>query len=493
MLRDGWERSHGGLAQELIKRWAAKLHAEVWDEGVSDDALLFGASLGHIRMRAMDYVPCCLIGGRANLSGVLHDFLKNSVPADLPFIITLSASAYEQAREILTKGRRVIFSPEQLTQLVRSHDPDQFLKLCIRQQVHRRVLIPYNINVPAEGGMFFGRENEVSRLLEENFTSFAIAGPGRIGKTSLLRQYRAMALRHHTRPTGIGFYVSMYDAKPATAARFLAMRIDPSSRSNRVTADDLINFLKYQKARRGAPLELLLDEVDGVCRSDAFRYLGEAAKNELCRLVMCGRGELLRAMLDKDSPLQGRAELIRVEPLDETAGRALIKVPLTDLGFEMEQPAQLTEQLLSLTGRLPHLLQHMCKALIEVAVDEKSESITLGHLGKVKGDFLTAEFFINSIRDLTDSREQLVALRLVAGTARRFTTGSVYQVACEEKLKISFDDAHLICNNLVINNVLAWDGGSYTLANEGLPFFAQQTGYLDGALASARAAAKSAN
>ena len=486
MLSDGWERSHAGLAQELVRRWAAALQAEVWDEGVWDHVLLFGASLGHIRMRAMDYVPCCLISGRANLSGALRDFLKNSVPADLPFIFALSASAYEQAREILPKGRRVIFSVEQVTQLLRSHDPNQFLKLCIRQQVHRRALVPYNINLPAAGGMFFGRQTEINRLLEEDFTNFAIVGPGRIGKTSLLRQYRAKALRRHARPSRIGFYVSMYDATPATAARYLAMRIDASRRSDRVGAGDLINFFRYQAKRRRAPLELLLDEVDNVCRSDAFNYLGEAAKLGLCRLVMCGRGELLRVMLSSRSTLDARLDLMRVEPLDPHSAVGLILNPLSDLGFKLEQPELLAEQVLSLTGRLPHLIQHFGKKLTERAIEENSDVISSEHLESLRGDFLTAQLFIKSLVDLEDPRTRLIALCLIESEARSFDIPQIQQVARREGISLDLAEINAVCNDLVIDNVLAWQGGSYTLANEGLPFFARQLGYLSAALAETR-------
>jgi len=492
-VAEGWSSSHAGIAQEFVQRFAGMLKAQVQVKRAGENTLSFVSNLAHIRMRAMHNVPCWLVGGDATLNGQIREFWgSDRNPKQLPFILAFSERAYEQVQSKLPIGRCLRLSRDEIKELFRSPDPIQLLKKFIWRQIPRRALIPYNINLPAKGGMFFGRGNEVSRLVEETQSSFAIAGPGRIGKTSLLRRYRAQSLREHAERSGTRFLISLYDAKPATAARFLAMRIDPSSRSDRITADDLISFFKYQKGRRGAPLELLLDEVDGVCRSDAFKALAEAAKNELCRLVMCGRGELLKSMLDRESPLQGRAELIRVEPLEPDAAKSLIQVPLNDLGFTIEEPAQLVGQLLSLTGRLPHLIQHMCKALVEAAIDEKSDTITLRHLGKVKADFLTAEFFVNSIRDLTDPKEQLVALRLVAGSARRFTTEGVQKVAREENLALSFEAAHSLCNNLVINNVLAWDSGSYTLANEGLPFFAQLIGYLDGALADARAATKSA-
>ncbi len=493
-LTEGWRPSHAGLPQEFVQRWGAALHVKVEVKRAGDNMLSFVSHFDHICMRAMHEVPCWLVGGNADLDGELDEFWqKDKAPDQVAFILALSGRAYEQVKEKLPDGRCVRLSADEVKRLLKSGDPVQRLKESMWRQVQPRALIPYNINLPAEGGMFFGRGSEVSRLMEETLTSFAIAGPGRIGKTSLLRRYKARALWAHTQQSKTRFFISLYNQTPDSTARYLAMNIDASRRSDRITSDGLINFLRYQKSRLGAPLELLLDEVDDVCQSEAFQNLAEAAKNGLCRLLMCGRGDLLRAMLSPKSPLKGRVELIRVEPLDEEEARGLILKPLNDLGLKIEQPGQLADQVLSLTGRLPHFIQHLCKGLAESAIDAHSDVITLDHLQKIKGDFLTAQFFIKSIVDLKDPKTRLVGLCLIAGSERSFTIQSVQEVARREGLKLDFNITLEICNDLVINHVLAWDSGAYTLASEGLPFFAQQIGYLDGAMAEARDAVKTRN
>jgi hypothetical protein len=199
---------------------------------------------------------------------------------------------------------------------------------------------------------------------------------------------------------------------------------------------------------------------------------------------------LLKAMLSPKSPLENRLELIRVEPLDEPSARKLILKPLTDLGFIINQRERILEQVLSLTGRLPNLIQYLGKELAVEAIKEKSETISPEHLQKVKDNFMTAEIFIESLIGLEDPKTRLVGLCLIGSDHQNFTIQSVQEVANKENLKLDVNMVHEICNNLVIHNVLSWNNGSYTIANEGLPFYARQIGYLDGAQADARKAVK---
>lgn len=492
-LTEGWRISHAGLPQELVSRWGAALQAQVDVKLAGDNMLTFVSHLDHICLRAMRDVPCWVASGSADLNGEIDEFQHKFKSKDqVAFVLALSGKAYEQVQARVSDKHCVRLTADDVKRLLKSGNPVQLLKEFMWKQLQKGALLPYNINIPAEGGMFFGREGEVSRLTEETQTSFAIAGPGRIGKTSLLRRYKEQSLRSHTQHSDTRFFINLYRETPASTARHLAMNIDPSSRSDRVTADGLINFMRYQRVRHGAPLELLLDEVDGVCHSEAFRSLAEAAKMGLCRLLMCGRGQLLKEMLSPNSPLEGRVELIRIEPLDVEAARGLILKPLKDLGFKIDRPEQLADQILSLTGRLPHSIQNLCKGLALSAIAANSEYITLDHLKKVKGDFLTAQFFIKPLLDLKEEpRTCLIGLRLVAGEERSFTIRDVQEIARQEEVELPLNAALEICNDLVINNVLAWNSGAYTLANEGLPFFAQQIGYLDGALAEARKAVKS--
>lgn len=494
-LAHGWIASHAGLVHELVQRWAAPLCQEADVVEVGENTAEFFTVLTDIRLRTMHHVPCLLVGGEANVFlPALRDFWgRVNSSHHIPFILTLSDGAYAAANQLLRSGRCLILSPEHIKKLLRLQFPLLELKQQLLRQIPRRALIPYNLLVPAEGGMFFGRHNELSRLRDEDFTSFALAGPGRIGKTSLACYYRTERLRSRHPSSSRSFFISLYNAEhlPDRVARFIAMQIQSSRRSDRMTAKDLLNFLLYQNKLRGGPLELILDEVDEDCQGEAFKVLGEAARSHLCRLILCGKGTLLKMMLSSKSPLDCRLDLIQLEPLDTASARDLLIKPLEDLGFKIEHAERVTEEVLKLTGQMPHLIQFFGMRLVDRAIHDNTETISTELVEVLKADFFIAQFFIKSLNELTNSESKLVALLLLSEPQESFSVPEIQAIALREGLPISSVRTNDICLDLLVNNVLAWDNGSYRIANGGLPFYARKKDYLKNSLEEARQARRS--
>lgn len=488
-LAGGWQSDHAKSALELINQWRINLKASVYfrqgEQGdVARNAVRFVTDLSEIHLRGLNDVPCLLIGGEG-ADGVLDFWRKSVGPGRLPFILALSEKAYRQAELVVTEQRGLLLSAFQMKQLVASSDPRSFLKDQIHKQIAKQRLIPYDFLKSAEGGMFFGRRNELNRLRHEDGTSFAIAGPSKVGKSSLIKNYRSQMLRDRDSCV-LRFYVDFYDCRdtsPDGVARFFAMKIDPSKQSSRMTADGLLDFLRYQSFRNaGVSLDLLLDEVDEVCNGEAFKMLGEAAKLGYCRLVLCGKGSLLRMMLDKESPLRGRLELMQLEPLDEHSARRLILDPLADLGLEISDPELLIKRVFRLTGRLPHLLQLYGKKLASLAIEEDSDEITINHIETLKWDFGVAQIFTEPLRNLTDPEARLIALLLLKEgreKADEISLKAVQRLAAGESLDYDLNRATEICNELVISNVLAWNNGRYRIANEALFDYVRNLGLLE--------------
>lgn len=493
-LAHGWTSSHAGLAHELVQRWAAPLCHEADVIEIGENTAEFVTVLTDIRLRTMHQVPCLLVSGDADISQALLDFWSRfNSTHHIPFILTLSDAAHAAAIQILRSDRCLIISPEQVNKLLRSHFPLLELKQLLLRQIPKRALIPYNLLVPAEGGMFFGRQNELSRLRDEDFTSFAIAGPGRIGKTSLACNYQAKRLRSRHPSGSRSFFISLYNAEhlPDRVARFIAMRIQSSRRSDRMTAKDLLNFLLYQKKVCGGPLELILDEVDEDCEGQAFKVLGEAARSHLCRLILCGKGTLLKSMLSSKSPLDCRLDLIQLEPLDTASARDLLIKPIEDLSFKVEHPERVAEEVLKLTGQMPHLVQLFGMKLVDRAINDKTETISTEHVEMLKADFFVAQFFIKCLNELTNADSKLVALALLSESQESFSVPEVQAIALREGVQVNAARANDICLDLLVNNVLAWDNGSYRIANGGLPFYARKKDYLKNSLEEARQARRS--
>lgn len=488
-LAEGWESAHAGLAQEFVQRWAGALCTEAEVNEVGENTAQFFLDLSDVRLRTMHEVPCMLVSGSSNLDQPLRAFWnKFNSSNHLPFVLALSDAAYEAATRTLKSDHRLLLSAAQVKQMLRAAPAQNLLKQILIQQVPKRTLVPYNLLVPAEGGMFFGREHELSRLRDEDMTSFAIAGPGRIGKTSLAMRYKNEMVRaHHPRAPRMTF-ISMYDAKPLPSkiARTIAMKIEEGSRSDRMVAGDLLNFLKYNKKRYGGTLELLLDEVDEVCQGETFKVLGEAARSKLCRLIFCGKGVLLKMMLSSKSPLDCRLSLIPLEPLDENSARDLLIKPLTDLGFTLDNPERLAGEVSELTGRMPNLVQLFGEKLADGAIAKKIDTITPENLETLKEDFIIAQTFMKAFNDLDDPEARLVALSLLNGGVEEVSVAEVQAVAKSEGIRMDLKRANEVCIDLLINSVFAWKDGAYCIASKGLSFYVRKRGYLSSALEDAR-------
>ncbi len=257
------------------------------------------------------------------------------------------------------------------------------------------------------------------------------------------------------------------------------MHLDPSRRSHDLKADGLLDFLRYQARRHEGMLNLLLDEVDEVCTSKAFEYLGEAAKLGHCRLVLSGKAKLLDLMLFPASPLQHRLKLLKLSPLEEDSARALLLEPLQSLGFTLIEEAKLVNQIFHLTGCLPNLMQYFAEKLVSLALEEGRLEIHPAQVEALEWDFETAQFFLGPLLELRTVELRLLAFALLGEKTHEFNLDYARHLASRLGLTLDERETLLICNELIINNLLAWSKGSYHIANRALVDYARRTGILE--------------
>jgi len=477
---------------EFVRLWGERLEAVTEVKEVGADALHFVTDLSEIHLRGMDEIHCLLLGGsRDDLSKTVKGFwIKAAFPGRLIVVLALSETAAAKAQLPMMGLDSVVLSGGEVQALLEDARPRTFFRTQLRRRLPPRSLIPYSILLSAQGGMFYGRDSELLRLREDVDVSFAIAGPSRIGKTSLVKRHQKELARLRHPGALATFYVDCYACPntPDGIARTIAMEIDGSSRSARMKLDDLMNFLRFQsRVRLGRPVELILDEVDEVCQSSVMRELARAARYGFCRLILCGRGVLLHTMLNQNSPLASRMELLRLEPLDEHAARLLLLEPLLDFGLRVEEPERLVEVVLGLTGRLPHLLQYYGRRLLELAIQQRSETASPRDIETLRWDFEAAQYFTSPLADLKDPWSRLVAFSILNANGGQLTVSGVQELAVRAGLRdLRHVEVFQICNDLVINNILAWEKGSFRVANEALRYYAGQLGFLDRALEEAQ-------
>ncbi len=480
-LISGWRSEQPGSVKEFLQIWKERLNVVVQIKDIGKNQVQFTSEWSDIRLRGLSHVPCLLTTCKD--PSVIREFWRQHAGlGKIPFVLAISEDAQRHAAAVITDSRGLLLSGPETIQLLTDSNPRENLIRHIRRQIPRQRLNPFDFLKPAEGCMFFGRRNELNRLRYEDSTSFAIVGPGKAGKSSLMKYYQQQMLRLKDPRSSYRHYIDFYDCPDLTpdgVARFLAMKIDSSRQSNRVQAKGLVDFLKYQAYRNDVALDLLLDEVDEVCSGSAFKLLGEAAKLGYCRLVLCGKASLLNLMLDEQSPLRGRVELLKLEPLEPADARLLLLEPFKDLGYEIEDPEMLVDRVFRYTGRFPHLLQLFGKRLAALMSEQGANLITVKDIETLKWDFTIAHIFTEPLRNLSNPEAIKLGLILLQDGRQEFSIGMIQEITRTEFVDFGHRELTKLCNELVINNVIAWNGWKYRIANEALYDYVKNLGLLE--------------
>lgn len=307
-LEHGWRAEHPDPARALLLQLATRLRGEREVTEARDDVLEGRLELPQIRLQGVARLPCLVLGPKADAAAEMRSFWdRRGGAGQLVLVASALLPVLDQARTAAPPNRCIFLGPQEIRGVLEATVAKEAFTRLIREQIPRSRLDPYHVTLPVEGPMFFGREPELALLRDKELNSYAIAGPGRIGKTSLMREYaRRLRADRDPRVTRLHDKISLYQCGSYTEdglARHIAMLISSTSMAARVTVDTLTAFLSNQKELQDGPLELLIDEVDEVSTNKAFKMLIQAAREGFCRLVLCGRGNLLRAMLDDQHPL----------------------------------------------------------------------------------------------------------------------------------------------------------------------------------------------
>jgi hypothetical protein len=354
------------------------------------------------------------------------------------------------------------------------------------------MLMPFDITVSAAGRMFYGRAAELGRLLHEDGQSFAVTGPGRIGKTSLVKRLRDVLVARGDPGRITAFVVDFLgsdDKSPNALARKIAMSIDSGRRADRTTSDSLVGFIEYQKHRLGCKPTLIFDEVDEVCMSSLFKdQITLSARHDHARFILVGKGGLLRFTKDNSRALSSRLRVIRLGEIDLEPARRLLCEPILDLGLEFEDFERTFDMVNRQTGRSPHMIQFFGQRLVELAAEQGSRRVLVQYVNDLKWDHQTACFFLSPLDDLKqEPLAHAAALALLKAAPSVITPITIQDIGRLNGLSLSHDEAVEIGDILVIQNILLWaDGGGYRIASSALPEYAGKMGYLTRGLEEAK-------
>ena len=249
-----------------------------------------------------------------------------------------------------------------------------FRKDIVIRQIKLSAISPYKTAGPVSV-TFYGRQDEIGRVLGKKDSNFAIVGARKIGKTSLLKKI-ITEIPITTQP----IYLDLEAENNYKSFLFsLANKIEEKYDKKVSFVSNLSNLpeIIIQLSRTGKKPVFLFDEFDNLLEVDKknkYKLLAKfraLAQEEYCQVIISGFRELYFAKMDIKSPLYNFLEFLTLEELRKNNANALISEPMKSIGIEYNNEED-KKIILQHTSCHPNLLQFSCKSLVE-RIQEKAE------------------------------------------------------------------------------------------------------------------------
>ncbi|MEM1151041.1 MAG: hypothetical protein AAGI03_10845 [Pseudomonadota bacterium] len=256
-------------------------------------------------------------------------------------------------------GRFIVPSGEEITRLLLAPEPLNELAKIISAQIKiTRVSIYQDGGGVNRAAAFFGRESELSKILDRDPANYFLIGGRQVGKSSLLKEIHR---RCEARQTIQSHYLVLSDEDIEGP---LAAALGAPERSMDAHLADL-------SSGTGPPRLILVDEADSFVRADAergystlrrFRALSEEGK---AFFILTGFWSLYRSVyFDYTSAIRNFGEPIVIAELDRDASQSLITKPMGALNVRFESDS-LVQRICDVSGRRANIMVRICHVLIQ--------------------------------------------------------------------------------------------------------------------------------
>ncbi|MBN2010196.1 AAA family ATPase [candidate division KSB1 bacterium] len=411
--------------------------------------------------------------------------LKQDKPANPSMMICLRKSS--QISRLVDKKYLgiVLLEENDIKNIAVSSRPIQYFKQeILLKQVKPSIISPYKTDGPVKA-TFYGRQDEIGRILRSKSRNFAIVGARKLGKTSLL-----LKIKDNMPSNSLPIYLDIESPAEQNYDTFIHTLLSKLKQYHFWCMDgtdednDLRSIIVELRKRVQKIPVLLIDEIDKLLMYDSannynlIETFRSMYQEELCQVIFSGFEELFKSSRSIRSPLYNFCEVIELEKLKEEDALSLITQPMENLGIHYESPL-CHATILEKTSCHPNLLQYVSKNLIEriennrlngtkriiaqTDIDDFFESFKYENY--VVNDFYL--FFTNDIHPI----ERLIVVfalqhHLEGGT---FTLNHLKTTLSNHNVKLSSVMLNTHLSNLMLRYIfIPQQGGKYQFA---LPVF----------------------
>lgn len=386
-LSDMWARLQSNFSLRKIDRQQIESLVDLFCQILSfevknrpeDRRTFFTINMNSLNLNGLDEV-LLFMPSREELSDLdiqyyQDEILRQDRPATASFIICVKKS--EKIQELMQKRFLgiVLIEEDSLKRLALSTRPIQVFKNeILLKQVKPSLISNYKTEGPVTI-TFFGRQDEIGRIIQTRERNFAIVGSRKIGKTSLL-----FKVKENLPSTTAPIYMDLEAPLKQNYQTFLALLTDELQQLYSWLTDVPANLdglrqiiRQFTQQTQKMPF-FILDEIDTLLEYDVahdyeliktFRALSHENR---CQVIFSGYEVLFHETYRLNSPFYNFCQIIQLDRLKEKDALDLITSPMESIGIKYQNPED-RRLILQQSSCHPNLLQFICKQLVE-KIDE---------------------------------------------------------------------------------------------------------------------------
>ncbi len=366
----------------------------------------------------------------------------------------------------------VLIGAEEQKNVCQSRRPSGELLDLISVQVPISFLSPYETRAPVTGSRFFGREQEISRILANPDSNHAILGIRRIGKTSLLRETERI-LKEREEAARVVYLECSDLLSSDDYIREVVRKLNPRELP-RLHMQKYVfffpNFLERMSKLLKAKIIFLLDEVDNLVimqRGDweLFRMLRASSNKGACQYILAGFREAMQEQYMLDSPFYNFAQEIRLNEFSRQQARELIVTPMENLRVRFRNEDEVVSRIYEETAGHPNLIQYYCLILLRHLDMSGSREISPDSLFDVYADEGFTSHLLTSFMQNTENREKALIYAILMsaerGGAKGFSQEEIDAVLRKGGIILTQRAIDEACNVLTLAGIIHRKGQVY--------------------------------
>jgi len=468
----------------LLKLLHEELGYRVQEGGTALGYELFSVDLSSWKLRLSSRTAVIWVKTK-DLDGVASQHLMQSL-ADVTrerslsrqiVLVLLDGNSFPLFRHRTSLNNNlVLVGAEEQKNVLQSRRPSGELLDLISAQVPISYLSPYETRAPVTGSRFFGREQEVARIIANPDTNHVILGIRRIGKTSLLRETER--LLNERQEAARVFYLECSDLLSTDDyIREVVRKLNPRELP-RLHMQKYVfffpNFLERMSKQLKTKIIFLLDEIDNLVimqRGDweLFRMLRASSNKGACQYIIAGFREAMREQYMLDSPFYNFAQEIRLNEFTRQQARELIITPMENLRVRFRNEEEVVNRIYEETAGHPNLIQYYCLILLRRLDETGTREITPESLIDVYTDEGFTSHLLTSFMQNTENREKALIYAILVASEETWSKGFGHEEidAVLRKGGITLQQSAIdeACNLLTLAGIIHRKGREYTFTS----------------------------